>query len=177
VVAIDASPTLIRHAREADRRASYLLADAAALPFHDESFDLAVAYNSLMDVDDMPAAVLEVARILIRRGRFCICVPHPLADAGRFEEREGDAAFRITGSYLDRRKVHETFERDGLMMTFAGWAYPLEDYARALEEAGFLTELLREPPTPAESVERDPAEKRWARVPMFLFLRAIKSAY
>src|SRR4051812_4592988 len=61
VTAVDASPTL-RAAAEADTEGRYLLADAAALPFADVSFDLIVAYNSLMDVQDMPAAVREAAR-------------------------------------------------------------------------------------------------------------------
>ena len=49
VVAIDSSPTLLRYAREADPDGRYELADAAALPFADGSFDQVIAYNSLMD--------------------------------------------------------------------------------------------------------------------------------
>jgi ubiquinone/menaquinone biosynthesis C-methylase UbiE len=62
VVAVDASPTLVRAASQADAEGEYLVADAAALPFDDASFDLVVAYNSLMDVQDMPGAVREAAR-------------------------------------------------------------------------------------------------------------------
>ena len=36
----------------------------SALPFDDRSFDLVVAYNSLMDFDDMPGAVSEAGRVL-----------------------------------------------------------------------------------------------------------------
>jgi hypothetical protein len=50
-------------------------------------------------------------------------------------------------------------------MTFSGWAYPLQSYFVALEAAGFLVERLREPPAPEQSVERDPPEHRWQRVP------------
>ncbi|MFN2489492.1 MAG: class I SAM-dependent methyltransferase [Actinomycetota bacterium] len=64
VVGVDASPTLLRAAKEADPEGDYVLADAAALPFQDASFDLVVAYNSLMDVQDMPGAVREAARVL-----------------------------------------------------------------------------------------------------------------
>ena len=49
-----------------------------------QSFDLVVAYNSLMDVEDMPAAAAEAARVLSRPGRFCISVTHPFADTGEF---------------------------------------------------------------------------------------------
>ncbi len=59
ITAIDASSTMIRYARDADDHGAYVVADAASLPFPSASFDLAIAYNSLMDVDDMPAAVAE----------------------------------------------------------------------------------------------------------------------
>ncbi|MGH2556650.1 MAG: class I SAM-dependent methyltransferase, partial [Actinomycetota bacterium] len=57
VVGIDASPTLVRHAKEADSATHHVVADAAALPFGTGTFDLVVAYNSLMDVVDMPGSV------------------------------------------------------------------------------------------------------------------------
>jgi hypothetical protein len=61
-------------------------------------------------------------------------------------------------------------------MSFSGWAYALEDYSRALEEAGLLIEALREPQVPAEAVERDALERRWQRLPKFLMIRACKPA-
>lgn len=36
-----------------------LVADAAALPFRDGTFDLVVAYMSLHDIDQMPQAVAQ----------------------------------------------------------------------------------------------------------------------
>ena len=39
-----------------------------------------VAYNSLMDVADMPGAVAEAARVLQPGRPLCICVTHPTAD-------------------------------------------------------------------------------------------------
>jgi SAM-dependent methyltransferase len=174
VTAVDSSPTLLDAASLADPAGEYVLADAAELPFSAARFDLVVAYNSLMDVDDMPGTVQEAARVLRPDGRFCVGVTHPLADAGRFERREPDAPFRIGGSYFGRRRFDETFERRGLRMTFRGWCYPLEEYGRAFEDAGFAIEALREPPAPDEVVAKDPAEARWQRVPTFLFLRLRK---
>lgn len=173
VTGVDASPTLLRAAAEAHADGRYVLADAAALPFEAASFDLVVAYNSLMDIQDMPVALREAARVLDRGGRFCACVTHPVADAGRFAARQADAPFVIEGFYLGRRRLEATFERNGLRMTFRGWTHALEDYSRALEEAGLLIEALREPQLPAEEVERDPPEQRWRRLPSFLMLRAL----
>jgi len=175
VVGVDTSPTLLRHARDAHRGGAYVLCDARSLPFADQSFDLAVAYNSLMDVDGLDQAVREAARVLTPEGRLCMCVTHPMCDAGRFESREPDAPFIIGGNYLVRRRFEGTFERDGLIMTFRGWAYPLEAYARALEGAGLLIERLREPSASAASMARyGESEERWRRIPEFLHILARK---
>jgi SAM-dependent methyltransferase len=172
VAAIDSSPTLIRYARRADPDGIYLLGDAATLPFPDATFDLAVAYNSLMDVADMSASVHEVARVLRPRGRLCVSVTHPTSDAGRFSPDGPDPVFIIEGAYLRRRRFEGTFERNGLKITFRGWCYPLEAYAKALEAAGLLIEAIREP-APMGTL---PEYARWRRLPMFLQLRAMKPA-
>ena len=175
VTAVDTSPTLLRLARDADPEGRYLLADAAALPFRDAAFEMVVAYNSLMDVDDLPGSVREAARVLRPGGVLCACVTHPLADAGSFESRAGDAPFVIKDSYLGgRRPFQGAVERNGLRMDFTGWAYALEDYSLALEAAGFQVQALREPPVPDEKVGQHASENRWRRIPNFLFFRAVR---
>lgn len=103
VFAIDTSPSLIRAAHESRAGERYAQADAGRLPFADDGFDLVVAYNSLMDMEDMPAAVREAARVLEPGGQLCICVTHPIADAGKFARKEAEAPFVIEGDYLDTR--------------------------------------------------------------------------
>jgi len=174
VTAIDSSPTLIRYAQAADPAGAYSLADATSLPFADGCFDVAVAYNSLMDIEDMHAAVLEVGRVLAPGGRFCVCVTHPFADAGGFSGEAPDAPFAVTGSYLEPSAFEEVMERDGLKMTFAGWTYRLEDYWRAFENAGLLVERVREPAASERAVAQLESYTRWKRIPMFLHLRALK---
>jgi SAM-dependent methyltransferase len=176
VVALDASPTLVTMAASADPAARYVVGDAAALPFGDGAFDTVVAYNSLMDVADMPAAVREACRVLESGGRLCVCVTHPVADAGKFQSKEPDAPFVISDSYLGRHRFEDVFERDGLQVTFTGWRYSLEEYARALEDAGLLIERLREPPAPAAALDARPGYERWQRLPNFLHFRAVKIA-
>ncbi|HXQ44669.1 MAG TPA: class I SAM-dependent methyltransferase [Acidimicrobiales bacterium] len=170
-VGIDLSPTLLRHARDADPDGTYLLADGSALPLADASCDIVVAYNSLMDIADMDAAVAEASRVLVPGGRLCVCVTHPMSNTGRFDTSEADASFVVTETYFGRRRFEGVEARDGLTMTFRGWSYPLEDYARAFERAGLLIELVREPLPDATA----PHLLRWRRVPLFLHLRAVRS--
>jgi SAM-dependent methyltransferase len=157
VTAVDVAPTMIRLAREADPDGEYIVSDAAALPFDDRTFDLVVAFNSLMDIDDMPGAVGEAARVLVQEGRFCVCITHPMRDAGHFE----DATCVIPDGYLERRRFDLRVARDGLDVHFRSWAYPLETYMQAIEDAGFLVESLREPPDPNRPI------------PNFLLIRAV----
>ncbi|MEP6758154.1 MAG: hypothetical protein ABJB55_03065 [Actinomycetota bacterium] len=63
-----------------------------------------------------------------------------------------------------------------LSITFSSAAYPLEAYSRSLEQAGFLIEMIREPKALASAIEADPGAARWARLPLFLHLRAVRTA-
>jgi SAM-dependent methyltransferase len=170
VTGVDSSHTLLRYARDADPAGVYVLADGAGLPFADCSFDLVVAYNSLQVVADMTATVAEAARLLAPGGFFCVVVSHPLADVGRFIDDTLGAAFAVREDYFANRRVDDKVERDGLEMTFRGWTYSLQDYAAAFEQAGLVIEAMREP-RPSGASER---YSRWARVPMFLMVRAAK---
>ena len=150
VVGVDSSARMVEYARESQEA---VVADAAALPFDDAAFDLVTAYMSLMDMDDMPAAVAEAARVLESGGRFCFCVSHPILDAGAFE----NGAFVIAGSYFESRIRVERIEG----FEFHWRTFPLEAYGRALERAGLLVELLREPVA-------------LHRIPLVLVVRAVK---
>jgi SAM-dependent methyltransferase len=178
VVGLDVSPALVDAARSENPTGEYTVAAAEELPFADASFELVVAYNSLMDVAEMPQAVAEIGRVLTSGGVLCACITHPLADSGRWAD---DETFVIAERYLDRRRFEGTFERPGLPpMTFSGWIYPLESYSRALEEAGLVIEALREPPAPDGVIQSRPPEARartarWQRLPNFLMFRARKT--
>ncbi|MGJ5132782.1 class I SAM-dependent methyltransferase [Bradyrhizobium oligotrophicum] len=173
VVGVDASPSLIAAARAADPTIGVVRADAAALPLADACADLAIAFMSLQDVDAMPAAVRELARVLRRGGRFCMAIVHPLNSAGRFASLASDAPFVIQGSYLDSFTFSDAIERDGLSMTFHSAHRPLQSYFEALEAEGFLIEALREPSIPEAIITRD-SSRRWLRVPLFLHLRCLR---
>jgi SAM-dependent methyltransferase len=166
VVAVDSSPTMVRHTREADSELDVHEAEMTALPFEDGAADVAIAFMSLMNVDRLADAVREVGRVVAPGGRFCLAITHTINTAGDFESLAPDARFVIERSYFEHAAVETAAERDGLTMTFLDNHRPLEEYVDALADGGFLIERLR---------EVTDTEGRWRRVPLFLDLRAVRS--
>lgn len=165
VVALDGAPGMVRAARAASPDLPLLIADGSRLPIESRACDLVVAYMTLHDFDDMPGGIGEIARVLEPGGRLCAAVVHPINSAGDFVSDDQDSAFAITRSYFEERSYVDRIERNGLEMTFSSRHHSLQEYFEALAAAGLAVEALRELPG-------DTA--RWQRVPMFLFLRAVK---
>jgi SAM-dependent methyltransferase len=174
VVGIDAAPTMVQFAADDPDAAPVLRADATELPFADHAFDLVVAYMCLHDIDDMPQAVRELARVLAPEGRACVAIQHPIITAGSFENRDAQSPFVIHGSYLDPAPLRMVADRDGVSLTFHGEHRPLEAYFHAMADAGLLTETIREVSPPDQVVLEHPSDGRWRRIPLFLHLRALK---
>ncbi len=162
MVGIDSSPTLVELAREAGGYTELVCADAAELPWEAQTFDLALAFMTLHDMEDMARTVAEIARVLQRGGRFWLAIVHPL---NRPPEGLDD--------YFEDHRFADDFERDGLRMTFEGIDRPLEAYACALARAGFLIEELREPRPTAATLASAPKLAKAAKRPYFLHLRCV----
>jgi SAM-dependent methyltransferase len=133
VVGFDASRTSVRAAATHPEGHPVAVADAVRLPLPDDAADLAIAFMSLHDFDNLRTAVAEVGRILAPDGRFCIALTHPVVSA------------RMVDGYAAERRYSFTVERGGLQMTYEGTHRPLAAYFGALEAAGFVVEALREP--------------------------------
>jgi ubiquinone/menaquinone biosynthesis C-methylase UbiE len=169
VTALDSAAGLVRAARDGDTASSYLVADSARLPAPGGCFDLVVAYNVLQVVSDMRTTVEECARVLRRGGYLCFCVAHPATDLGRWIEDTDPPKFAVRSCYFTRTRVEDTIERQGLRITCRGWTYTIEDYSVALNAAGFVIEVIREPkPIP------DTRYQHWSELPLFMNVRAVK---
>jgi SAM-dependent methyltransferase len=175
IIGIDASASMVAAAREADPSMDIRQADASVLPLEDASADLAVAFMTLHDIDAMPLAVREIARVLEPGGKLCLAIVHPINSAGRFEQAAADSPFVIKGDYLRPFRFADTVERNGLTMTFHSQHRPIAAYFSALEQAGFLVEALREPDIPEHALSSE-ASRRWQRLPLFLQVRAVRPA-
>lgn len=176
IVGVDASPSMVRLAAAHQDASRVVLGDGSKLPFADEAFDLVVAYMCLHDFDEMPRAVAEIARVLEPAGRLCLAIPHPLNSAGSFVGNDADASFVISGSYLAPAPTRDKVERDGIRLTFHSEHRPLEAYTRAIQSAGLLIEALTEVGPGDEVIERNPAGRRWQRIPMFMHMRVVRPA-
>ncbi|HEX3392101.1 MAG TPA: class I SAM-dependent methyltransferase [Solirubrobacteraceae bacterium] len=165
VVGVESSPALVTAARQADPYFEVHVADAAQLPFPDDTFDLVVASLALMNMDEMPAVVSEIARVLCPAGRFCFSVLHPInswGDAGEV-------------GYFQTVRYTEEMERDGARMTLHDTHRPLSDYFNALQSAGFLVERVVEPLPDDAYLAAVPEVERWRERPGFLHVLAVLS--
>jgi ubiquinone/menaquinone biosynthesis C-methylase UbiE len=163
VVGFDSSPALVAAAREADPGFDVQIADAADMPFPDDHVDLAVASLSLMNMDDLPRVLGEVARVLCPGGRLCFSVLHPINSWGD----AGDV------SYFQTVRYAEELQREGARVTVHDMHRPLGDYFGALAQAGLLVERMLEPVPDDAYLAAVPEVERWRERPAFLHVRAV----
>jgi SAM-dependent methyltransferase len=166
VVGVDSSPALMKAALGADSAFDATVADAARMPFPDDHFDLAVASLSLMTMDDMPAVVNEVARILRPGGRFCFSIVHPVNSWGDM----GDIG------YFQEVRYSEELERDGAHVTLHDTHRPLAAYFCAVAEAGMVVERVVEPVPGDDYVAQWTWAERWRKQPGFRHVRTLLPA-
>jgi SAM-dependent methyltransferase len=125
-------------------------------------------------VDDVAGAIGEVGRVLEPGGRFCFAIVHPINSAGTFAEPSARAPFVIEGSYLEPHRTENRIDRGGIPMTFHSLHRPLADYIQPMSAAGLLLETLLEPRMDDAFAAEDASEERWRRLPLYLFVRAVK---
>jgi hypothetical protein len=112
---------LLRNAHGLDPVGRYVLSDANFLPIRTGGVVPAVAYNSLIEFEDLTTAIAEVARVLSVDGAFCVCITHPMQYSGGFDGDDVDAAFSLRDSYFGTRPFNETEARNDITMNFRGY--------------------------------------------------------
>ena len=150
VVGVDVSADQLRVAEE---RAGALaeglvLADAAALPFPDASFDAVVSLFTHTDFDDAAAVFREVARVLRAGGRLAYVGLHPCFLSPTVERRD-HAPHLLHEGYRRRGWWHDApgfrLGREGLRGRVGVNHLPLADFLNALLDAGLRLERVEEP--------------------------------
>jgi SAM-dependent methyltransferase len=144
-VGIDVSQEQLRLARE--RGCEVQLGRAEELPFEDASFDAAVSMWTHTDLDDFPASVHEVARVLRTGGRFVYVGVHPcfVGPHSLFVEGEGvpllHPGYRREGRYEDGPGISPT----GLRAHVGAGHLTLGTFIQAFPAAGLRLEHFEEP--------------------------------
>ncbi|MEN0128429.1 MAG: methyltransferase domain-containing protein [Brevundimonas sp.] len=146
VVATDVAHGMLRaglaYDESAGLRTPLVVADARALPFPDDSFDVAfTAYGAIPFVPDADRIHREVARVLRPGGRWVFSVTHPVRWA--FPDDPGEAGLTAARPYFDRRPYVEIGESGRVL--YAEFHRTLGDHVRELADAGFVLERLVEP--------------------------------
>ncbi len=180
VVGVDPTAAQIVEAVRRGGGPHYVRAACEALPFAGASFDAVVVCLVLEHVDDLDAAIGEVARVLRPGGRFVLFLNHPLIqtpESGLVVDHLVEPAetyWRI-GPYLPEAVTIDEVAR-GVLVRFVH--RPLSRYVNALVDAGLDLERMLEPPPPPGFLARtaEPERALTATTPRLLVLRARRRA-
>lgn len=144
VTGVDVSPAQLELARA--RGIDVVEADAAALPFEDESFDAAVSIFTHTDVADFAGMLREAARVLRPGGHLaylgvhpCFVGPHAFVHA--VEVPQLHPGYRETTWQVDAPGIWS----EGLRAKVGATHLPLGLFVQAFLDAGLALERFEEP--------------------------------
>jgi 2-polyprenyl-3-methyl-5-hydroxy-6-metoxy-1,4-benzoquinol methylase len=189
VTAIDLSQRMIELAHEAET------ADSAAVEYHemdmcdlsafsDDSFDIVVAYLTIIDVADYQGAIAETSRVLRPGGQFLFSIVHPCfyPPGAEWEPRKPGTIpiFDKDKRYLKVDNYFPARERRFKMWPTApaetiNFHRPLSDYARVCRHNGLLIRDIAEPVPPNEVLARRDDLRAYLRAPYFVIFDCVKA--
>lgn len=159
MVGVDLSGKLLalagRYQADEMRKITYVQGDAQALPFGDGTFDGVVCNMALMDMPDLRAVFLNVARILNRRGWFVFSITHPCLETIKAQPRWISSSRAVTSYFVEG--FWRSDNPDGVRGKVAANHRTLSTYLNTLWEAGFVVEHVAEPQAVADLADRYPA--------------------
>ncbi|TCC53714.1 class I SAM-dependent methyltransferase [Kribbella capetownensis] len=144
VVGVDFSADQLRLARSRTD-GPLMVADAAALPFADESFDTAMVMWISTDVDDFAEVVREATRVLRPGGVLVAYGVHPCFNGPHVIWNE-DGSRLIHPSYRQPGRHEESpYWGDGIRRQVGMHHLTLADYLNAFLTTGLTLERFEEP--------------------------------
>lgn len=176
VLGVDPTQLHIDIANERGGGPTYVLGGATKLPAEDGSMDAVIACLVFEHIDEMDAAVAEVARVLRPGGQFSFFLNHPLLQtpgSGWIDDHIIDPPeqyWRI-GPYLVEAESVEEVE---LNVYIRFIHRPLSRYINALISNGLMIERMAEPSPPQGFLDRAPEYALAHTVPRLLYLRSVK---
>jgi len=145
VTGVDVSEDQLRLARK--RGVEVLQADAAAMPFEDASFDAAVSTWIHTDVDDFPAVLREIARVLPSGAPFVYFGAHPcfVGPHSGFFAAQGVPTLHPGYRRTERYSEGPSIRPEGLRARVGATHLPLGLFVQSFLDAGFTIERFEEP--------------------------------
>ncbi|MCQ9353183.1 methyltransferase domain-containing protein [Corynebacterium sp. 153RC1] len=145
VVGFDISRGMLGYAPPSE--AVLLQADAQALPFRDNAFDIAFsAFGALPFVPDVQAVMADIHRVLVPGGRWVFSVTHPM----RWVFPDDPTALTASYSYFDTEYV-ETSESGEIL--YAEYHRTFGEWIRTIRDSGFELLDVLEPTWPDDLTE------------------------
>lgn len=170
-VGLDPSAGQLANARAAGGPVRYVKGAGEDLPFVAGSFDGICCCLAIEHMDDVDAALAEVARVLAVGGRFLLLVNHPLYQgpgSGMIDDHIlGERYWRV-GPYLTEARAAEEVD-PGVEVVFAH--RPLSRYVNPLAGADVLLVEMVEPAPRLDLLEGSPDADLEAAIPRLLALR------
>lgn len=169
---LDPTPSLIAAARRRDPDGAYVEAGGEALPFAEASFDLVVAYLSLIDIPDYETAIAEMARVLRPGGALLIANLNGFNTAGAERGWLRDAADGLIAYPVDHYLKPRAIWTEWRGIRIQNHHRPLDAYMQALLNAGLRLSHFSEPRAQTGGPEDKTA--RYNRAPWFLVMEWVK---
>ncbi|MFW9921129.1 MAG: class I SAM-dependent methyltransferase [Candidatus Thorarchaeota archaeon] len=140
---------------------TFIQASLDDLSFFDEKmFDLVVSNIVMVDVVNFKQAFREICRVLTDDGRFIWSNTHPVfGRSGSFDVRLPSDTARPEERYL--KLVDRYFDSGGILFDWDGhnlWQIDrtLEEYSKALKQAGLVISEIIEPRPSNEAIQENP---------------------
>jgi SAM-dependent methyltransferase len=186
VVGLDLSQKMIALAKDKARKrgvkADFRVADIReGLPFREAEFDMVFTGTALHYVEDIDAALKQVARVMKPEARFVASVLHPMSTAlfPSFESEELEGPNPWEGWYFGSpKRCIETPWLNFGEVSIEGRRifchhHKLSDYFNAVWSAGLtITSLLEPAPSPELAVKNAARYDQAMHVPVFLIFKA-----
>jgi SAM-dependent methyltransferase len=153
----------------------YFVLDSTDLSrFEAESFDLVTCFMALMDIQDLPGTIGEIARVMKNDGRFVFSITHPC-----FEYNSGSQELERTEKYFGNRADKVQWNMKRLLKPFQTTSFhrSLTDYSDTLNKNGLLIRRMVEPKPTRNGLKKFPPLKRILLTPHSIVMEVVKDTH
>ena len=167
VTGVDLTETFIERARSLNTGETYLLGNAENLQgIESNTYDIAVSYIVLVDLQDYRSAINAAFRVLRPGGRLVVCNIHPMRSShpGGWIKQGDTKLFYPVDNYTDEGPREFTWWGK----PFVNMHFTLSSYMSAFLDAGFTLRALHEPIPSADELAANPTFDDEYRIPNFI---------